>query len=116
MSFKLLVVDDDPLIRESLPLAIPDTWEAQAFAHPKDMNLNLSYQAAMIDMHYGDTQKAEGLKVIEKIRERHPHLEIIAMSGDLNRELMEKNLKSGCLAFFGQAFKPRRSSFNSRKN
>ncbi|MCB0356418.1 MAG: response regulator, partial [Bdellovibrionales bacterium] len=105
-SFNLLVVDDDPLIRESLPLAIPDTWELQAFAHPNEMNLNLNYHAALIDMHYGDIEKAEGLKVIETIHARHPHLEIIAMSGDLSRELMEKTLKSGASRFLAKPLNP----------
>lgn len=106
MAFKLLVVDDDALMRESLPLAIPDSWNAIAFAHPKHVDFNQAYHAAMIDMHYGDLQNAEGLKAIEKLHALHPHLEIIAMSGDLNRELMEKTLKAGATRFLAKPLNP----------
>lgn len=106
MSFRLLVVDDDPLIRESLPMAIPDSWQVQSYAHPKDLELNQNFHGAMIDMHYGDTHNAEGLKVIEKIHARHPHLEIIAMSGDLNRDLMERSLKAGASRFLAKPLNP----------
>lgn len=103
---KLLVIDDDELIRESLPIALPDTWEAISFAHPDDANLNDNYQAAMIDMHFGNMDNAEGINAIDKIHKRHPHLEIVAMSGDLNRDLMERSLKAGASRFLAKPLNP----------
>ncbi len=104
--FKLLVVDDEELIRASIPMAVPESWEVIAFSHPKEVDLSESYHAAIVDMHYGDTQKAEGLNGIQKIHEKYPHLEIIAMSGDLNRELMEKSLKAGATRFLAKPLNP----------
>jgi DNA-binding NtrC family response regulator len=63
----------------------------------------LPFDAAFVDMHLtGDITKPEGLKVVRKLHEFDPHLEIVAISGDLQRELMEGCLKAGASRFLAK--------------
>jgi DNA-binding NtrC family response regulator len=103
---KLLVVDDDDLIAASLRMALPPTWRmTHETAAPKESAG--PFTAAFVDMHLsGNVAKAEGLQVIETLRERDPHLEIVAMSGNLDRTLMEACLKAGASRFLAKPLTP----------
>ncbi len=103
-TWKVLLVDDDPLISESLEMILPDTWNlttCQSVEHiPQE-----TFQAAFVDMHLtGHGHAPEGLDVIKKLAEKNPHLEIVAISGDLNRKLMEQCLKVGATRFLAKPF------------
>jgi DNA-binding NtrC family response regulator len=106
---RLFVVDDDDLIIASLRLALPSNWSLTA-ASSLDEVLKITptfndqrFSAAMVDMHLtANMDQAEGLAVIRKIRAIDPHLEIIAMSGDFDRNLMEQGLKSGASRFLAK--------------
>ncbi|MEK7358719.1 MAG: sigma 54-interacting transcriptional regulator, partial [Bdellovibrionota bacterium] len=103
---KLLVVDDDDLIAASLRMAIPPSWR---MTHETSLPRETAgtFTAAFVDMHLtGDTTKAEGVQVIAKLRERDPHLEIVAMSGNLDRSLMESCLKAGASRFLAKPLTP----------
>jgi len=103
-TWKVLLVDDDPLISDSLDLILPDNWNlttCQAIEHIPNEN----FQAAFVDMHLtGHGHAPEGLEVIKSLSQKHPHLEIIAISGDLNRKLMEQCLKVGATRFLAKPF------------
>ena len=103
---KLLVIDDDDLIAASLRMALPQGWRmTHESSLPKDPGG--PFHAAFVDMHLtGNTAKAEGLDVIAKLRERDPHLEIVAMSGNLDRALMEACLKAGASRFLAKPLTP----------
>ncbi len=92
----LLAVDDDDLILQTLRIGLPQHWRLAAFNNIASVPPNGEYSAAMVDMHLsGNTSRAEGLEVIRTLKERMPYLEIIAMSGDLDRDLMEKCIRAG---------------------
>ena len=103
---KLLVVDDDDLIAASIRMSLPPNWRMThatglAGAHGGP------FTAAFCDMHLtGDLSRAEGVQVIQKLRANDPHLEIIAMSGNLDRELMEACLKAGASRFLAKPLSP----------
>jgi DNA-binding NtrC family response regulator len=103
---KLLVVDDDELIAASIRISLPSNWRMThatglAGAHGGP------FTAAFCDMHLtGDLSRAEGVQVVQKLREADPHLEIIAMSGNLDRELMEACLKAGASRFLAKPLSP----------
>ncbi|MES2767951.1 MAG: sigma-54 dependent transcriptional regulator [Bdellovibrionota bacterium] len=103
-TWKVLLVDDDPLISDSLQMILPDTWNlttCQTIEHIPQEN----FQAAFVDMHLtGHGRAPEGLDVIKSLSQKHPHLEIIAISGDLNRKLMEQCLKVGATRFLAKPF------------
>jgi len=99
-TLNLLVVDDDPLIHQSLKLAKPSQWKIYSAHEMSDVDWNRHYHAAFIDMHLNKSiNQPTGLRVIEKLRETQLQLDITAMSGDLNQDLMEAGLKSGAQRF-----------------
>ena len=66
-----------------------------------------NFSAALVDMHLTpDMSKAEGVNHIARLHEADPHLEIVAMSGDLDRELMEACLKAGASRFLAKPLTP----------
>ncbi len=103
---KLLVVDDDELIAASIRISLPSNWRMThatglAGAHGGP------FTAAFCDMHLtGDLSRAEGVQVVQKLRAADPHLELIAMSGNLDRELMEACLKAGASRFLAKPLSP----------
>lgn len=99
---RLLVVDDDDLVIASLRMALPSNWSL-ATANSESEVPDEGYVAALVDMHLsGNIAIAEGLDVIRKLRAKNPHLEIVAMSGDFDRNLMEQGLKSGASRFLAK--------------
>ncbi len=103
LSLSLLVVDDDPLIHQSLKLAKPNQWKIYSAHEMSDVDWKRHYHAAFIDMHLNESvNQPTGLRVIEKLRETQMQLDITAMSGDLNQTLMESGLKSGAQRFLGK--------------
>lgn len=100
--FKLLVVDDDELILESFPLAVPDNWQFTGHSDFRTIPEG-SFDAAFVDMHLeGEEREPHGLKVIEMLAKKDPRLEIIAISGDLDRHLMEQCLKNGASRYLAK--------------
>lgn len=103
---KLLVVDDDELIAGAIRLSLPSNWR---MIHATGLG-NAGggpFTAAFVDMHLsGDTSRAEGVTVVQKLRSGDPHLEIVAMSGNLDRELMEACLKAGASRFLAKPLSP----------
>lgn len=98
----LLVVDDDSLVIQSVKMALPDQWRMMATQNPSDLP-NRGFNAALVDIHLsGNLEKTEGVDVIGRLSERHPHLEIVAMSGNLDRQLMERCLKAGASRFLAK--------------
>ncbi len=103
---KLLIVDDDSLIIQSLKMAAPNQWRAISTSNPKQIPQD-HFTAAFVDMHLdSDMSRAQGLDVIKVLHERDPHLEIVAMSGDLDRNLMENCLKNGATRFLAKPLSP----------
>lgn len=100
---RLLVVDDDDLVIQSIRMCLPEQWSLTAGNTLTEVSLATHYDAAFVDMHLtGDITKPEGLKVLRILREKDPHLEIVAISGDLNRDLMEDCLKAGASRFLAK--------------
>jgi DNA-binding NtrC family response regulator len=58
--------------------------------------------AALVDMHLSPSTQAEGLEVLRTLHQLKPQMELIAMSGDLRRELMEQGLKAGATRFLAK--------------
>ena len=99
---KLLVIDDDDLVVSAIRMTLPNHWRMIHSANPTEIPGG-SFSAALVDMHLtGNLRKAEGVSLIAKLRDLDPHLEIVAMSGDLDRDLMEACLKSGASRFLAK--------------
>jgi DNA-binding NtrC family response regulator len=102
-TYNLLLVDDDPLISQTIRMLLPNEWKLFSIQDPKQLNPHYHFHAAFVDMHLtGDLNDAGGLGVIQKLRASNPFLEIFAISGNLNRELMEEGIKAGAQRFFAK--------------
>lgn len=105
MKLNLLVIDDDTLILEALRSVIHDPWVfigRTQFQLPKE-----PIHVAFVDLHLsGHYNKHEGLDVIKTLSQHDPHIEIVAISGDLDRMLMEKTLKAGATRFLPKPLTP----------
>lgn len=107
-NFKLLVVDDDQLIADSIKMLLPKNWSMQWARDPRLVSNKLSINAAFVDMHYTpDHSLAEGPTVIRSIHQQNPQIEIVAMSGDLSLELMEQCLAAGARKYIAKPLNPK---------
>lgn len=98
----LLVVDDDSLVIESVRAALPEHWGMMACQDPQHPPES-GYHTALVDMHFSsDHARVEGLQAIRKLLHINPHLEVIAMSGRLDRSIMEQCLKAGASRFLAK--------------
>lgn len=101
--FHLLLVDDDQSIAPAIKSILPSHWKLIYSPEAKSVNFSFPYHAAFIDMHlHGASIEAPGLKVIEKLRNSQPLLEIVAISGDFSLELMENGLSAGAQRFLAK--------------
>lgn len=100
---QLLVVDDDNFVIQAIRMSLPNSWYLTGLNSPQEVDWNKKYHAAFVDMHLtGNLERAEGVDVIRRLRETDPHLDIVAISGDLDRQLMEKCLKAGASRFLSK--------------
>lgn len=98
----LLVVDDDELVIQSIKLALPPQWRMMAAQKPLDLP-ERGFNVALVDIHLtGQLGRTEGVEVIRRLSQKHAHLEIIAMSGNLDRQIMEQCLKAGASRFLAK--------------
>ena len=105
--FSLLIVDDDPLIHQSLKLALPNHWKVFSAHNLEAIQYERFYHAAFVDMHLdGTTTNPQGPAIIEKLIKHNNQLEVVAMSGDLSRPLMESCLKAGAQRFLAEPLAP----------
>lgn len=101
--YHLLVVDDDTLLIDSLRLILPKHWKMTSTQNPKLLDAKLVFHAAFVDMHLsGNTKVAEGPDIIAQIAKGNSNIEIVAMSGDLSMELMERCLDNGAKKFLAK--------------
>jgi DNA-binding NtrC family response regulator len=105
--FNLLIVDDDPLVHQSLKTSLSSSWKAFSAQSEELVPYERFYHAALIDMHlHSGSKNPAGLRVIEKLIRLHPQTDIIAISGDLDRDLMEACLKAGAQRFLAKPLSP----------
>lgn len=97
----LLVIDDDDLAIQTVKMAAPREWLVRGgFSLETAIPKGEPIHAAMVDIHLtSDMGRREGLKIIKDLRALNPHLDIIAISGDIHRELMEDCLRAGANLF-----------------
>ncbi len=113
--FKVLLVDDDPLIHQAVDIVLPKSWEVTHAYAPGDVG-GSDFHAALVDMHLeGNQSEAQGLKVIETLHQKNPYIEIVAISGNLNQELLENCLLAGAFRFLPKPLSPEELSLTLDK-
>ncbi len=106
--YTLLVVDDDVSFCESFKFVVPDNWVVFTATNADEVFENQTFSAAFVDMHLSDTKdgQPDGPKVIERLLDTNPKIQIVAMSGDLSMDLMENCLKAGAQRFISKPVNP----------
>ncbi len=98
----LLAVDDDPLVLDAIGMAAGPGWVVHK-SNSEPNPLPEPLDAAIVDVHLNSADMDwSGLRVMQSLSGAIPHLEIIAMSGDLNRDTMERCLKAGAHRFLAK--------------
>lgn len=102
-NLSLLLVDDDPLIGDSLRLLLPKQWQLKSIHRLADIPTEGFFHAAFVDLHLTPKMETpEGPEAIRAIKQRFPKTEVIAISGDLNVKLMETCLDAGAVKFLAK--------------
>ena len=92
----LLIVEDDPSLASTLKLLAADNFRVFIAQKPSLIPDHIFFHAALVDMHLevSPTETSDGIIVIQKIIKKNPQLEIVAMSGNIDRQLMEKAVQA----------------------
>ena len=101
--FNLLVVDDDLLIHQALKAAVPTCWKTFHASSLAEVPKGQIFHAALVDMHL-ELRNPEplGVRVVASLTQNNPQCEVVAMSGDLDRELMERCLRAGAQRYLAK--------------
>ena len=80
---RILLIDDDPMIRATLPLALADLGHDAVVAGDGKEGLRLLRREGPIDLVLTDVlmPEADGLEVVGTVRKEFPRLGVIAISG-----------------------------------
>lgn len=100
----LLIVEDDQNLATSLRLVVPESFKVYVTQKSSLLPDHVFFHAALVDMHIEKTpeQGADGPGVIEKLVKRNPQIEVVAMSGNLDRQLMERAIFAGASRFLAK--------------
>ena len=106
---QLLVVDDDPDVREMLRMVL----EAHHFAVATAANGRQAVEQVKSDVPDGiflDVRMPvmDGFRALEAIRREYPHLTIIMISGSTNEDTAEKARVSGANGYLPKPFESKR--------
>ena len=105
----VLIVDDDPVLRDGLSALLADFGYRSAVAPTGAAALEYARRgpspaAAVVDVHLPDIN---GLVLSQGLREQFgPQTPIIVLSGDTSMEVLNSLPHAGATYFFGKPFSP----------
>lgn len=97
-AFNLLLIEDDPLVAESLSLVLPEHWQVDWSRQPR-WPKNKVFHAAVVDLYLEGETEPSGLQTIKSLREYDENLAILVLSGEPTLEIMQKCLDLGADRF-----------------
>lgn len=102
--FNLLIAEDDALLISALKLMVPDEFKIYVTQSPDLVPDHIFFHAALVDMHLRSKvgEPPDGPHVIARLIKSNPQIEIVSLSGDLNRHNMEAALKAGAQRFLSK--------------
>lgn len=100
----LLIVEDDEILASSLKMMAPDGFKIFLAQKLELIPDHIFFHAALVDMHLNNytLENPEGPLAIQKLMKKNPQVEIVAMSGNLDRQLMEKAILAGAQRFLSK--------------
>ena len=100
----LLILEDDPGLAASLKILASDFFRVFVAQKASLVPDHVFFHAALIDLHLEvvPPEAADGLLAIVKLVKKNPQLEVVAISGQLDRHLMEKSIHAGAQRFLAK--------------
>ena len=100
----LLILEDDPGLAGSLKILASDFFRVFVAQKASLVPDHVFFHAALIDLHLEvvPPEAADGLLAIAKLVKKNPQLEVVAISGQLDRHLMEKSIQAGAQRFLAK--------------
>ena len=102
--FNLLIAEDDATLVAALKLMIPDGFKIYVTQNPDLIPDHVFFHAALVDMHITTRvgENPDGPNLIARLVSGNPQIEVVSMSGDLNRQNMEAAIKAGAQRFLSK--------------
>ncbi len=100
----LLILEDDPGLAASLKILASDFFRVFVAQKASLVPDHVFFHAALIDLHLEvvPPEAADGLLAIARLVKKNPQLEVVAISGQLDRQLMEKSIHAGAQRFLAK--------------
>jgi DNA-binding NtrC family response regulator len=117
MSKKILIVDDEEGIRESLKLILSDYYELM-LTDGGEQALSILESAKDIGMVLLDIKmrKVHGLDVLKEIKEKHPKVKVIMVTGYKSVETAAEAARLGASGYVVKPFKSEEILETVKKN
>ena len=107
---EILAVDDDPLLLHTISMVLEEPFgEIHTLEHPSlaiDLLDSTDVKVILLDLNFaiGDSDGAEGLAWIKKIKEARPHVSIIVLTAHGFLDIAVQSLKQGATDFLEKPF------------
>jgi two-component system response regulator HydG len=107
---EILAIDDDPLMLHTLAMVLEDQYgDILQVTHPNEASplfQQHDIRVVILDLNFaiGDSDSAEGLAWIKKLKETYPYLSIIVLTAHGFIEVAVKALKQGASDFLEKPF------------
>ena len=107
---EILAIDDDPILLHTIQMVLEDSFgEIHTLEHPGSAITLLDHapiQVILLDLNFaiGDSDGAEGLAWIKKIKEARPHVSIIVLTAHGFLDVAVQSLKQGATDFLEKPF------------
>ena len=92
---KMLIVDDDELIRTAIKIKFPEAEQAQNGLEAVQFISNLNEHKQMLILMDIRMPIMDGIKATQQIKEKYPHIKILMLTTFDDRENIEKALFAG---------------------
>jgi len=101
---KILIIDDDPTVCSSLKLLLSRKgYEASSISHPSVALETIEERSPgliLLDMNFTiDTSGKQGMKLLRLIRDAHPQISVILMTGWATVQIAVEGMKVGAKDF-----------------
>jgi DNA-binding NtrC family response regulator len=101
---RVLIVDDEPGVRESLRMVLKDAYDAQAAASGPEALENLARNPADVVLLDIVMPGMDGMQVLEEMRGRHPQLPVIMLTATKTVKSAVDAMKLGAFDYVTKPF------------
>lgn len=106
---RVLIVDDHPLVRDGLRSVIAVSFDGCEISEASSMEEAMAtldkqsnFDLVLLDVNIPDVKRLDGLKLL---RNRHPILPVVMVSGSFDRAIVREALAAGAAGFIPKSIK-----------